>query len=117
MKKLLAIILGTLLLIAACGTTEQTEDKKNAAGENNASEEVSELAKFPEYSIVKEYIPNAAYKEGLENDDEDERVILFENENGKSFKSFYLKKRNILQIRDLDEDRLTYNKIFRPEKQ
>lgn len=121
MKKLLAIILGTLLLVAACGTTQQTEDQKNGAKGNNTSEnnasEVSEVAKFPEYSIVKEYIPNAAYKESLEEDNDDQRVISYENENGKSFKSFYLKKRNILQIRDLEEDRLTYNKMFRPDKQ
>ncbi|MCJ8008559.1 hypothetical protein ACFFF5_08070 [Lederbergia wuyishanensis] len=115
MKKLLFIIMGTLLLTAACGNNEQPADKKDAAVENNASE-TSEVAKFPEYSIVKEYIPNATYKESLESDNDDERVILFENADGKSFKSFYLKTRNILQIRDLEEDRLTYNKIFRPEK-
>ncbi|MBS4196793.1 hypothetical protein [Lederbergia citri] len=115
MKKLLFIIMGTLLLTAACSNNEKPAEKKDAAVENNASE-TSELAKYPEYSIVKEYIPSATYKESLESDNDDERVILFENENGKSFKSFYLKTRNILQIRDLEEDRLTYNKIFRPEK-
>jgi len=116
MKKLLFIIMCTLLITAACSNnSEKPAEKKDAAVENNATE-TSEVAKFPEYSIVKENIPSATYKESLESDTDDERVILFENENGKSFKSSYLKTRNILQIRDLEEDRLTYNKIFNPEK-
>ncbi|MBS4219868.1 hypothetical protein KHA96_16255 [Bacillus sp. FJAT-49711] len=116
MKKLLFLIMGTLLLTAACGNGEKPAEKEDAVVENNASE-TSEVAKFPEYSIVKEYIPNATYKESLEEDNDDQRVILYENEDGTSFKSFYLKTRNILQIRDLKEDRLTYNKMFNPDKQ
>ncbi|MBS4205719.1 hypothetical protein [Lederbergia citrea] len=114
MKKLIFLLMGTLLLTTACSSKDSEQkpvEKEEVAVDSGQNEEFS---KFPEYSIVSEQIPSAEYEVSVETDSEDERVLLFENKQGKSYKGIYLKNRDILQIRDLEEDRLIYNKIFRP---
>ncbi|HEY4554468.1 MAG TPA: hypothetical protein VIG80_14850 [Bacillaceae bacterium] len=112
MKKLLVLLMGTLLL-AACsangGNTEKKEDDNKAAVESS-----KEDAKYPEVAVVEEEI-GSGYEVSVENDSDEERVLLYKNDNGEEYKSTYIKTTELLKIFNLKEDRIIYNKIFRQE--
>ncbi|QTD42598.1 hypothetical protein [Sporosarcina sp. Te-1] len=126
MKKLLTSLL-CILLLTACSTNESKKEPetaetpssespstKEAASEvdtesSEAGTSNTELASFEEYDTIASLIDLENNKGTVETDNEGNRIILFEDANGKkTFKSIFAKHDRFLKIIDLSNDQLLY---------
>ena len=132
MKKLVTSML-CILLLAACSTNdsknepdteknpavespsandttnEANADAEDTAADNETSSTDNELALYDEYETIASTIDLDTNKGIVETDNEGNRVILFEDANGKkTYKSIFTKHDRFLKIIDLTTDQLLF---------
>lgn len=89
----------------------------DAVSEDTSSEDrtaSNEVSTFEEYSTINEVQDVSAYNGIIETDNPGTRVILFEDENGKSvLKSVFVKNEKRLKVISLEDDGQLYNGILK----
>lgn len=96
--------------------TEDADDSDDAVAQND------DLKDFPEYNMLAEKIDLNEYKGNVKTDNQGNRIILFEDDDGeKEYKSIFIKNDNRLKIIEFedgnehdDEDKgLIYNEVIK----
>lgn len=119
MRKITFSILGALIL-ASCssdGQKAETSKPEQKHEENIKENEASgtpgpqeESVNFEELPTINEIMENKEYLMQVETDNQNKRILFFENDNGeKLFKSIYIKHDQRLKVIDLAKDQMVYN--------
>lgn len=128
MKKIW-LIPALALTLAGCGNEEIVEkdepaevvESEETDSENTGTEMAEEAemdeetnsdsltADYEENELLKEHLPLAELTPRVETDNQNKRIILFENQSGqKVYKSIFIKNDQHLKIVDLNDDGLVY---------
>lgn len=131
MKKICTALLGIALLAGCTDEASGEKDIKNDAivkeetvNEPIVKEETEKapivkeeneaLNDLPEYDIWAQYIDLSTFEADVETDNNNIRVIFFEDGDGqKSFKSVFLKEANHLKLVSLDDDGLIHDDVIK----
>src|SRR5699024_3486024 len=133
MKKIITILMtiGVIFGLAACGTnndtnsaesneiedsTEVTKDEGNTNevdSEEESEEEKSKIEEFKESEVIEKEIDVSDLNVEIETDNDNNRVILFKENNKPVYKTVYIKRDQRLKIIDIENNEgQIYNKII-----
>lgn len=120
MKKILAIFTSiSLIFLLGCSfekekvngdkNIEETTNEKEQASENKNIEETSDTEndntnEYEEISKIAEKINVQDYNMNVESDNKGKRIILFEKNGIKMYKSIFVKEKRHLKLIDLESD-------------
>lgn len=128
--KRLVILSFCAMLLAACTSKDDQVQKTNnqdkgtvtesAEPESNQQVDIQQKpaenesqSDYKELPTVLDQIGSDEYKQIIETDNPNKRVILFEDDNHqKKFKSIFIKHDNRLKVIDLTKDQLIINEII-----
>lgn len=139
MRKLMVLLFSVVILVACSNndnnnvndvqnndneqvennSNNDSEDANNGVSEDSNNSDITsinndELEDLEEYEILAKELDLTKYQGVIESDNQGNRVILFETEDGnKEYKSIFVKKKNRLKIVHFDdEDDLLFNDII-----
>lgn len=98
------------------GVTEEKENLEDVPAEDTIDTVTNndDLGKFEEFDSIEEHIDLDTFQGVVETDNEGNRIIIFEDENGSAeYKSIFIKHDNRLKIVKLKSDGLLYNGIIK----
>ncbi|WP_145326232.1 hypothetical protein [Paenibacillus xylanexedens] len=127
MNKMLLILIAAAMMLTACnsnqtnpvndaGSTEQSEHTETAQQNNEPAEgsrNPGEWSSLPEYDVIVRTIDSVDYTFRAVKDNENERILLLANQDGKEkYKTIYIKNTSRLKIIDVDGDGQLYNDVL-----
>ncbi|MCM3359385.1 MULTISPECIES: hypothetical protein [unclassified Psychrobacillus] len=112
MKKLLIAIVGSVI-ITGCSSPQEEEVVPVELIEE-LPEENQVLNDLPEYPILNNIIDLQVYLANIETDNEETRVIFFEDKDGnKVYKSVFVKNESYLKVIELEDgEGILYNEVI-----
>ena len=113
MKKFLVVIVG-LAILSGCSSVEQeVTDIAPVESPKKILEENHVLVGLPEYAILDDIIDLQIFKAKIETDDQETRVIFFEDPDGNQvYKSVFVKNESYLKVMELDGEGLLYSEVI-----
>lgn len=89
-------------------SNEKIENKHSA--EDHSGEQTTESSDFPEYTIVEKETGDQDLTNEVVTDTKNKRIVLYEKDGIKKYKSIYIKDSHYLKIIQIDDnDRLIFN--------
>ncbi|MER2260905.1 MAG: hypothetical protein ABS934_02745 [Psychrobacillus sp.] len=112
MKKLLIAIVGSVILTGC--SSPQEEEVVPVELIEELPEENQVLTDLPEYPILNNIIDLQVYLANFETDNEETRVIFFEDKDGnKVYKSVFVKNESYLKVIELEDgEGILYNEVI-----
>ena len=101
MKKIFAIVTSLSLMFLLGCSFEKEQVKENQNTEKTIYEETSNMNEYEEINKISEKIDVKDYTINVESDNEGTRIILFEKNQKKMYKSIFVKEKRHLKLIDL----------------